>query len=376
MDAKNRVRELFSDPCSPAPPICRREPTLIWAWLRLRAGKISGRSRTFFQLPHLKTRSYVVKGVMSHLLSILRRRHVIPFNALRPRTFCTGSRSSDRLPVYGIYGSVNGAKVHATPASETGLNLMSAAFAKESGIEVRPFAHRCTFANGLESGPLGTAFGDWQFEGEFLQHRVQFVVLPETSRPVVLGADFLMRTETLDTHWHRIREGRIDDDDFHCLHICDDVPQSVIGTLAKQPVLAVPATSCEMNIVSQAYVALRDLEDNVRSDDCSRRCLKLADGTYIRSKGRIHLPWRFGNEGWMDTWGLDFDVVEDCRYDVILGKDVLYKSDAFITYEDCFKSMEPSSCTTSLLRSGISKLPFFMLAFRKRPSKFLQAQWD
>lgn len=281
------------------------------------------------------------------------------------RLFTAAAIHAD-TPLYGIHGLVNGAAVYAAPASETRLNLMSAGFARECGIDVRPFRYACSLAHGKKIESVGRGTAMWQFQGEFMRRSVEFLILPETSRPVILGSGFLACTHTLTTNWHRIRKQTVPASGVHCLHLLDCPPGAVAGTVRGEPVLAVPGTGCEINIISDAYVQRRGLEKRVHREEWDRPWVRLANGSLVKTQGRISLSWRFGDEGVMSSWALDFWVLENCDYDVILGQDVLFGSNAFLAYEDCFKNRKPTSRFNDPLEAGVSPLPALMLAFRRK----------
>lgn len=271
--------------------------------------------------------------------------------------------------VYGIYGSVNGTPVHATAASETRLNIISADFAKECRLEIGPLKHSCTLANSTRIESIGKATGIWQFDGEFFQRAIEFLVLPESSRPVVLGLDFLSRTRTLKTNWHRIRSRRVFEEPFYCLHLLDHAPRVIAGTVNGEPVLAIPSTGCEMNLVSESYLQRRGLDSRMLKDDAQQ--VKLADGSLAQTTGRIRMRWRFGDEGLLDSWSLTFLVMRDCLYDVVLGQDLLYQSNAFLQYEDCFRDVDSARIRSTGFHAGIASVPFFMLAFQRKQGMLL-----
>jgi len=213
--------------------------------------------------------------------------------------------------------------------------------------------------------PTGTAKAVWQFDGEVMDKGVvDFVVLPDCSRPVIFGHDFLDRTGTMTSNWHRLRVEAVPAEDFSCVHILGEPPQCIAGRIRKVPVHALPATGCEINLISERYLLLRDLGDKVNKD--IKDWIKLTDGRLVQTTGVIRMSWAFGSEKWLNIWpGLYFSVLPDCPYDVVLGQELLYDSNAFLRYSDCFRKTIPNSC--HLLQAGIAVTPSIILAFRRKP---------
>jgi hypothetical protein len=270
---------------------------------------------------------------------------------------------------FGINGSINGVPVYAAPASETRLNIISAEFAKTCDLEIEPLKYACTLANYSKVESIGKAVGIWQFQGESLKGKVEFLVWPQSSYPVILGMDFLSHTRTLDVNWHRVRVREHQaDGGFYCINLAGIAPRVIAGRIAGEPVLAIPATGCEMNLISERYIYRRGLDNKVYRDDTQQ--VMLADGRLAPTSGRIRARWRFGDEGILNSWGLEFFVMRDCLYDVVLGQKLLYASSAFLQYEGCFKGhgSERSHAVNKLL-AGIGCVPTFMLAFQRKHGK-------
>ncbi|KAK3313386.1 hypothetical protein B0H66DRAFT_350401 [Apodospora peruviana] len=286
-----------------------------------------------------------------------------------------------RRPSYGVLGSVNGTPVHATIASETRHNIVSARAAEEYGLKITPFRHRYSQLGRIdETGTesVGKAKGTWRFDKEVKEgggRNIEFTVLAETSRPIVLGSDFSMQTNTLtEMNRHYIAPPDPGGRPEYCVHLFDKPPRLLAGILNKQPILAVPATGADANIISSAFVDRHKLWNKVTipssQHSSSPPAIRLSNNKLVRSVGCISLPWGFEVDrksgvrtGWPFWVILDFFVLPGLGpYDAVLGQEVLFDFDVFIKHEDSFKYVDEPPLPPSLRAgvSGRSALPFIL----------------
>jgi hypothetical protein len=266
--------------------------------------------------------------------------------------------------IHGVRGSINNVPVLVSTASETKYNVISEEFAHQCRLEIRKYTDTFVVGDGREISAVGKTNASWQFDGEAVgMETVEFVVLSRCSRPVIFGNNFLRHTRTLRTNWHRLK-WETAEPDFSCVHILGDSPQSIAGTIGRNPVHALPATGCDINLVSEKYVHSLKLSHRVREE--RKNPIKLMDGSMVKSVGEIGLTWAFGDERFLDSWPwLRFSVLPDCPYDVVLGRDLLFNSNAFLRYSGCLRKETPSS---HKLEAGITIMPSILLAFSKKPS--------
>lgn len=252
----------------------------------------------------------------------------------------TSSSAADQRHMkndHGIYGSIDGKPVFATAATESRFNVISREMAESCHLPISQ--HSSTLGQGYcgQSTTIGRCNVMWTFEGDFMdQVPVEFHVLPKCPSSIVLGLPFLMRTKTLTRNWHRLRVRQIPMPPQHTpsLHLLDITQHAIVGTLAKQRVLALPATGSDLNAVSETFVRARGLAHRIEQEDWDIYPVGLIDGRIIETQGTVTLPWRFGDGRMWDNWHTDFAVLQDIPYDVILGRQLLYESGAYSRYID------------------------------------------
>jgi hypothetical protein len=269
-----------------------------------------------------------------------------------------------RSVLHGIHGKINGTAVFASAASETSVNVISEAFARDCELDISPYTQSLQIANNTTATPIGSTTAVWSFKGEsFSKSTVEFIVLDSPSRPLILGADFLERTNTIDHNWHRLQTISVPGEDFSCVHILGDRSNSISGKLDSVPVLALAATGSEVNLVSTQFIEESGLASYCKPP-MDEHYVKLIDGCSIPIERTIRLNWQYGND--QKFWLAEFVVLPDLMCDVVLGQQFLYGSGAFFKYAHCFESEIPTGC-----QSGIG-FPFtIVLSFAAKKSKSL-----
>lgn len=268
--------------------------------------------------------------------------------------------------IHGLHGSLNGFDVFASAATESQYNIISAQFAKHCGLSIGGKSQELDLARGRKTKCIGTATADWKFRGEAIHKKLlNFLVLPECTRDVVLGYNFLEETRTLSTNWHRLEtlETQEGIDPIPCAPILGAVKHRVVGTLEKRPLHAVPGTGSEVNILSEDYLRECGLTWLLERD--CRRVLKFIDGTKVGTLGQVRAAWRFGRDRWpWQTHIVRFDVLPGCHHSAVLGQKLLFESFAYIGHADCFveDSLDAPKCWQKPMKSGVGLVPFFMRA--------------
>jgi hypothetical protein len=253
-----------------------------------------------------------------------------------------------RSVLHGIHGKVNSTAVFASAASETNINVISEAFARDCELDISPYtqSQSLQIADGQTAAPIGITTAEWSFKDERTSETtVEFMVLASPSQPVILGADFLGRTNTLDTKWHRLQTTSVPGEDFSCVHILGDRPNSISGKLDSVPVSALAATGSEVNLVSMQFIEECGLKSRCKVP-IEEHYVKLIDGFPISIERTIKLHWQYGSD--QKFWLAEFVVLPNLMCDVVLGQQLLYGSGAFIKYAYCFESQRPTTCQSGI----------------------------
>jgi hypothetical protein len=266
---------------------------------------------------------------------------------------------------HGIYGSVNDIHCFALPATESGQNLMSEGFVIRAGFQIRRSSNSFKLANSAMAHCIGTTTVHWRFINENLdQGPVTFSVLPSCSRDVILGSEFLRRTRTMTTNWHRLRVQPSQENMPPSVNILGDSRQSMAGTFRKEPIYALAGSGCEVNVVSERLIIALGVTDKVKSN--RRVLLKLADGSLVQTVGSIRTSWGFGDETWAGRRRQNFVVLSGCPYDVVLGQEFLFAAAAFHRYTECVRDEIPTS--RHMVYKGVIGPSLLAIAFRRRLS--------
>jgi hypothetical protein len=113
----------------------------------------------------------------------------------------------------------------------------------------------------------------------------------------------------------------------------------VPGTVAGKGVRALVDTCADANIISAQLAAWYKIE--IDEDPGAQVEFQRVDGSRIQSKGIVRdLEWAFAADG--ASHKLDFYVLDDVDYHIILGKDFLFSSNAFQKYPNLLRSKRRS----------------------------------
>ncbi|PGH27807.1 hypothetical protein AJ80_00595 [Polytolypa hystricis UAMH7299] len=199
---------------------------------------------------------------------------------------------------------------------------MDPTYARKNRIPINTrLTERFVLPNGKHVRSRGTAMVRWPFADKpGKSYELEFVILPK--HEVILGNKFLQETETMTTHRRRIRKVRKLVTSAKEMYLAGEHHARTTGTLDGEPVLALPDSGSEVNIVSKAYSKSRGWKIIGSS---SR--LQFADSSEQNSLGQVTAMWESGvEEG--ETM-MTFEILSGCPYDVVLGQEYVYGADAY-----------------------------------------------
>lgn len=231
-------------------------------------------------------------------------------------------------------GKLDDFDIDALPDTGAELNIMSLALAKQLGFWIdNTETNLCVLPNNKTVRSLGTVTEHFRFRRETESHAVKFDILPNPPHDLILGDLFLSRTETLTSNYHRLQRKPMIEP---ALRSCCSINCSrarIMGRLGDNFTLALPDTGCMANLISLSYALKHGLRISTTLED--RGYLRYADGSVEQTLGRVTLPWAFADQ--LDkSILLDFEVVADCRYDIIMGQHMLLDEKAYAKHSGSF----------------------------------------
>lgn len=243
-------------------------------------------------------------------------------------------------------GTIQHRRVHAMPDTGAGLNLISSSLATELGYS-RPPDHalkgaKLRMANGKHLKTIGVVEAVWSFFPEAKEAwKLMFHVVDDFFYDTVLGNDFLMSTQTMSKHQHRLSRIPVPMKALSVVFVntLGRVNQRVNGFINDVEVEALPDSGSESNLLSFDYCRAKGWDEGLEMGDT--RLLLFPDGSIQQTLGTLRLKWNYGSS--QNDWGimLDFHVLFDCVYDAILGQDMLEETLAFEFHQDSFVEVEP-----------------------------------
>lgn len=236
--------------------------------------------------------------------------------------------------MYVLPGKMNNCRVCALPDTGAERNIMSIAFAKKFGFWIdNSETHSFVLPNNKTTKSLGTVTEPYYFEEEAEPHTVKFDILRHPPHDLILGDLFLSRTETLTTNSHRLQKELLANLNFRPFCSMNSSRTRLAGKLGGENALALPDTGCMANLISLNYALEHGLRISTARED--RGYLRYADGQVEPTIGRVTIPWAFADQP-EDSFMVDFEVVADCRYDVILGQHTLLDEQAYTKHSGSF----------------------------------------
>jgi predicted aspartyl protease len=122
-----------------------------------------------------------------------------------------------------VSGRLNGVQVDAVPDTGAEISLMSASFAAQQGFEINTDAQHCVlleFADGSTANATGLVKDlNWKYGGSEVPCRIDVYVLPELSVDLLLGDEFLFKTDAFVAHEDQFWSG----DDIEKQAVADEV---------------------------------------------------------------------------------------------------------------------------------------------------------
>jgi hypothetical protein len=213
---------------------------------------------------------------------------------------------------------------------------------------------------------IGKVETRWKFSAEPEgTYDLVFYVLPKCSRHVILGNTFLQETKTMSIHKQRISYAKRRTLTQQVVNLIGDhnMSQGMAGSLNGVPVLALPDSRAQPNIVSAAFVEVNGWEISE-----NRSSLRFADGSIQESLGQVHGIWRFGENDGREMRQLVFEVLRDCPFDVVLGQEVVYGIGIYQNYADYLITViGPSKYGAGF--NLVVYIPRFLKKFRRKLSK-------
>lgn len=327
----------------------------------------------FFDFP-LAT-DYILNTVkpISNFDSIRKFRPV--FNALdviprarRPVTWSSSKANLRGTSCYEIPGTINGVRVNALPDWGSAVDAVSEGFARRHGLRIKASdTQSIRLIGGHRAESVGRIVGHFKFQGEKHVYRREFHVLRKSVYDLVLGRNFLDRTETFTEHRHRVvKRIRSCVQKGKRLFLLDESPKERLRcTVNGAEASAFPDTGSELMLVSGDFVRRNKLE--VRCGRKYRRRVELINGSVICTDGMVldaelqfAIPPTLSQEQDYDqflgfTAGLssltsnggpmakttficDLHVIEDLPYDIILSNDFIFQNQVFSRFKSLFYS--------------------------------------
>ena len=240
--------------------------------------------------------------------------------------------------VYNVPGRITKEKYSVCAVPDTGAeqNILSAKAANQYRLVVDAAGGKKRFIlpNGREVWSEGTVRTAWLFEGEPSQSfDISFQVLRGCPSDVIFGNGFLKQTATMTTNNKRLRAQLVLEADIGSFFSFGRSHQRVAGAINGTKVTALPDTGCVLNLVSLKYALDNDLDIDMKEDHTG--ALQYADGTTEETIGRVTTKWAF-NDDLEHPVTLHFEVLVNCRYDVVLGQEALLASEAMTKHTGSF----------------------------------------
>lgn len=223
-------------------------------------------------------------------------------------------------------GNIN----YAQPDSGSEADLISEAFARESGVHIdRTSRQVFRMGNGKEVRSIGKAYMKCRLLGdanEEEENRV-FHVLERCIAPIILGMGFLEKCKLYTSKLHMLIESPFKFGNMLSLKYLGSTVANIPFTADGRQLHAVADTGSEADFMS-VECALQHGFDIDSSMD-ARSMIQLADGSVVNTIGKVHVSnMQIGPSKGFDT---DFHVLPGLPCDVILGEELLEQLDAFNT---------------------------------------------
>lgn len=177
---------------------------------------------------------------------------------------------------------------------------------------------------------IGTVTARVQFMSKGVRVKQVFEVIENCVHHVILGSEFVRKFDIFRSHMDKLRRVLRGTGPKGLLAVGTRRDDNLVpGTLKGNGVRALADTCADANIISTRL--LNSYNIKMDEDTAAQVEFERVDGSRIWSKGIVRdVEWAFAEDGVPHK--LDFYVLDDIDYDVILGKDFLFGIDAFNRY--------------------------------------------
>ena len=294
-------------------------------------------------------------------------------NAVKePETPCFTPKGAARLlkAKQGLVGFVNGSSKAAMADTGSRKNVMSQYYAQQLDLTIKGSPSTFEIGNTRKIQSLGRSRSSdlqqwrnglmclyrsgtvsvlWDFaENPKETFLIVCHVLPHCTYDLILGNGFLSATKTLTEFCHRISRCLFSVvNNVSHFGFLGETSQRLRGALAdKYPVLAIPDTGADRNIMSLQYAVSNGFELKTGQNRCGY--LQFADGSYDKTVGQVETYWTFASG---ERIPATFEVLEYCCSDVVIGDSILVEQNIFVEHA-------ASICLTEVLDDNYELAPF------------------
>lgn len=221
-------------------------------------------------------------------------------------------------------------------------NAMTEATAKGLGVTFSSQPEHCRefeIACGRKIYSSGRAVVECAFpEQGARKMRCAFNIFPRLIAPLIMGRQFLDKTETLTKHFYRLRDQVLDScKPRRVMHLTRPA-RRIRCALNLQPVLANADTGSEADLVSYDYVRKAGLK--MESPEDGYEAIQFADGSYGCISGKIvadlHIDYNADSALRAVTTKKTFHVLQGLTTDVLLGEELSFQMNVFTDHVEAF----------------------------------------
>lgn len=255
----------------------------------------------------------------------------------------------------------------ACPDSGSSHNIISLSTAKEIGCPIESTDGESwssfVLANGKQVEAIGRVITDCCFETgtpwrgpEALQ--CLFHVFNNLSVPLIMGIDFLERTEIYSKYMDRLIEEPILTNPPIQVNAVGASPRRLVCKLNEYAALATIDTGADLDLVSASYARSRAF--NIQEDV---QFVEFADGSVGATSGIIQVSFTIGQidmerrcfVGTSETIEIDFYVLPGLMCDILVGQYTIEELNVFQTQMDSIISSDPTANQSSAIIRLISE---------------------
>ncbi|KAL2808850.1 hypothetical protein BJX63DRAFT_407712 [Aspergillus granulosus] len=246
-----------------------------------------------------------------------------------------------------VPGTLDEVDVDCFPDTGSCINAISLELAKQQGWPIR-YRHnlpKVKLPTNRSVRPLGVVTLPWSFSGENTVYDVEFLILPRCVHPVILGRNFLISSQTLDTEllYRRFKKKRVYHTRRNRLCFLGSLFDRTRGTFNGHTAWALADTGSDVMVVSRSYAESHGFD--IHTADNYREWLEFADGSMRRADGMVlNAEWSFGKGSL--KYRQNFFVLDGIDTDIILSNSFLFENRIFSTHK-LFRSQSLGSPTAA-----------------------------